>query len=52
MLGCCGLKCNECEAFLATQADDDEQRRAVAENWSKTYDADIKPEQINCDGCR
>ncbi len=48
----CGLACHECGAFLATQADDDKKRRAVAEAWSKQFKIDIKPEDINCTGCR
>ena len=50
--GYCGIDCSGCEGFLATQADDDAQRAAVAADWSARYDADIKPEQIHCDGCR
>jgi hypothetical protein len=36
---------------LATQKNSDEERRKVAEKWSKVLNVEIKPEQINCDGC-
>jgi hypothetical protein len=47
----CGLTCSDCPAYLATQDDSDEERRRVAETWSKEYNSDIKPEDISCDGC-
>jgi hypothetical protein len=47
----CGIDCNECPAFLATQEDNDEERVKIAELWSCKYNSDIKPEDINCDGC-
>ncbi len=52
LIGSCGLDCAQCEGYLATQADDDDQRAKVAKEWSVRYSADIKPEQVNCDGCR
>lgn len=52
MISCCGLDCSKCEAYLATQADDDNRRAEVAKEWSARYESDIKPEHINCDGCR
>ena len=52
MIACCGLDCSECEGFLTTQADDDVKRAEIAKQWSARYNADIKPEHINCDGCR
>ncbi|OYD13922.1 hypothetical protein CH333_09455 [candidate division WOR-3 bacterium JGI_Cruoil_03_44_89] len=51
MIAYCGIKCSECPAFLATQKDDDNERKKVAEMWSKQFNAEIKPEDINCDGC-
>ncbi len=51
MIAFCGLVCTECPAFIATQKDDDEERRKVAEMWSSEFKAKLKPEDINCDGC-
>jgi hypothetical protein len=51
MTACCGLDCSQCPAFIATQADNDRKRAETAQVWSKQYDAEIKPEDINCDGC-
>ena len=47
----CGLACHECGAFMATKNDDDEKRKKVSQQWSKHFNSDIKPEDINCDGC-
>ena len=47
----CGVICTDCLAFLATRADDDNQRKAVAEEWTQKYKYDFKIEDINCDGC-
>jgi len=52
MIGYCGLDCAQCEAFIATQNDDDELRAKVAEKWAKLNNVPIKPEHINCTGCQ
>ncbi|GAG11284.1 unnamed protein product [marine sediment metagenome] len=51
MIAYCGIVCSECPALLATQEDDAAKRKKVAEAWSKQFNVDIKPEQVNCDGC-
>jgi len=51
MVAFCGITCTECPAFLATQKDDDNERKKVAELWSEQFNAEIKPEEVNCDGC-
>lgn len=51
MIAFCGIDCLECGALIATREDDDEKRKEVAALWSKEYDADFKPGDINCDGC-
>ena len=51
MIAFCGLKCDECSAFIATEADDDLKRREAAELWSKQFNTVIKKEDINCKGC-
>ena len=51
IIACCGLTCSLCGAYLATQSNNDEERKKVAEKWSKVLNVEMKPEQINCDGC-
>ena len=48
----CGIACHECGAFIATQNNDDGKRAEVAKMWSKQFNSNIKPEDINCDGCQ
>lgn len=51
MVAVCGLLCDECGAFIATSNNSNEKRTRVAELWSQQYNQNIKPEDINCDGC-
>ncbi len=51
LLSACGLDCPTCECYLATISNDMEQKADIAKRWSVNYHADIKAENINCDGC-
>lgn len=52
MIAYCGMNCTKCECYQATKENDDALRARVAEKWSKNYHSNIKPEQINCTGCK
>jgi len=51
MLSYCGIRCDECGAFVATVNDDDARRAEVAREWSSAYGVDLSPEDIHCSGC-
>ncbi len=52
MIAYCGMDCKKCEGYLASKENNDTLRIEVAEKWSQQYNTDIKPEQINCSGCK
>ena len=52
MFAYCGLNCSHCDAYIATQENNDSKRESTAQDWSKMYNTEVKPEQINCDGCK
>jgi hypothetical protein len=47
----CGLDCKACPALIATLTDDQALRVKTAEIWSREYNSDISPENVNCTGC-
>jgi hypothetical protein len=51
IIGMCGLVCNKCPAYIATQKNDDMEREKVAKLWAEEYKTNISPNEINCDGC-
>ena len=46
MFGYCCIECSKCEAYVATQNNDDELRAKVAKQWK------MKAEEIDCNGCK
>jgi len=52
MIAFCGLDCATCEAYQATQAEDEAAKRIVLEKWRVEFDAPEMPlSAITCDGC-
>ena len=51
MIAFCGLVCSSCPTFLATKNDDDVARAKTAAFYSEKFGFDLKPADINCDGC-
>lgn len=48
----CGLDCGECEAYIATQADDAAGLQKTAEQWGVQFGAkNISADMCICDGC-
>ena len=50
-LGACGLLCNECKAYQATQANDAEAIARIAVEWGKEHGGHFEAESVWCDGC-
>jgi hypothetical protein len=48
LIGFCGIDCGECKAFVATKDNDVAMKKLIAEEWSKSYGHEVKPENINC----
>jgi len=51
MLAPCGLLCENCEAYIATQANDREALQQIAKKWSELFQAPVEAEYLLCDGC-
>ena len=51
-IACCGLDCEQCDAYIATLHDDQALREKTARLWAELNHAPILPEHINCQGCR
>ena len=52
MIAICGLNCATCEAYLATQANDETEKERIAGRWRSEYHhAGIDAAYITCDGC-
>lgn len=51
MKGYCGIDCEQCECYIATQKNDDIMRLNIAIKWSKLFKETILPREINCQGC-
>jgi hypothetical protein len=48
----CGLVCSDCEAYVATQADDQAALEGVAAEWRELFGMPgIAADDVACDGC-
>ena len=52
LIAYCGLDCEKCDAYIATQNNDQALREKTAKYWSELNGVEITAEMINCDGCR
>jgi hypothetical protein len=52
LIAACGLDCAKCDAYIATQTNDMAALAAIAEKWTKEYNAPgLTAENVQCDGC-
>ena len=53
LIAYCGIDCENCDARIATIANDNALREETAIKWREMFGAsDIAAESINCTGCR
>ena len=52
LIAACGLECSICDAYVATQANDQAALEQIAAKWRVKFNAPtISAENILCDGC-
>ena len=52
MIAFCGLDCAACEAYIATQANDQAAKERIAAKWRQEFSApEITAADATCDGC-
>lgn len=52
LIAACGLDCAQCEAYIATQANDLLGLERVAQKWSQEFNAPgLTADNVQCDGC-
>ncbi|GAB1365322.1 DUF3795 domain-containing protein [Candidatus Cloacimonadaceae bacterium] len=47
----CGIDCQICDAYKATQANDLELLKKLQENYKQQFNKDIALDDLCCDGC-
>lgn len=48
----CGINCQECEAFIATQTDDVDVLKRHQQNFLEQFGKELSLEELKCDGCQ
>ena len=51
MIAVCGNNCADCEAYIATLADDSAAFEEIARKWSEKYGGQCVADDCVCDGC-
>ena len=51
MVAYCGIVCSECDAFVATQAQDREALEKMAKRTSEEFGISMTADDAQCDGC-
>ena len=51
LIAYCGLDCAACDAYIATQNNDQALREKTAAEWTKMFNFNFTPEMINCTSC-
>ncbi len=51
LIAVCGIICSECDAYQATQAQDQAALERVAAAWREQFSPDITVDAVICDGC-
>jgi hypothetical protein len=52
LIAYCGINCAECDAYKATQNNDQALREKTAAEWTKAHNFNFTPDMINCTSCK